>query len=164
MIGSVTETVFKLPGAKTAIVYKNDENQNSIQQSPQDDLVSRLQDRDAEVRAHEASHMNSSGVLTIGGPRFNYQIGPDGKAYAIGGEVTLSTLPAYNPADAEAAARNLKKAALGVSDPSPMDLAAASSAEAMATEARNAASAYKSIENLSSESEKQKNPIFENFA
>ncbi|MFW5807954.1 MAG: putative metalloprotease CJM1_0395 family protein [Spirochaetota bacterium] len=140
MIDNVSHAVFRMPGTRRVVVYRE---ADGMKPSPADDAVRQLKERDTEVRAHEASHAAGNGILTIGTPRFTYQIGPDGKAYAIGGQVTLATMPARDPQAAEQNAKNLKDAALSVSDPSVQDLAAAASADAMISEARAAAARYR---------------------
>ncbi len=163
MIQKVGTTVFRLPGADRAVVYKS--NNDPAKPSGKEEALQQLKQRDAEVKAHEASHMNSAGVLTIGGPRYTYQIGPDGKPYAIGGKVTLATQPARDSRTAEINARNLKKAALSVHDPSPQDLSAASSAEDMINEARLAAKSYMRNEaNLNNAAESRNEPVFNQYA
>lgn len=145
MIYRSDTTVFRVPGAKKAVVYRKNDSP-AMHPSGEDETLRRLKNRDAHVKAHEASHAGSGGVMTIGAPSYTYQIGPDGKPYAIGGKVTLASRPASNPRMAELHARSLKNASLSVDDPSPQDLAAASSAEAMAREARIAAASYKQQE------------------
>ena len=53
--------------------------------------VRELQARDREVRAHEAAHKNAAGSLANGSASFSYQTGPDGRRYAVGGEVSIDT-------------------------------------------------------------------------
>ena len=55
-------------------------------------LVRELQQSDAEVRRHEAAHAAAGGEFA-GAPTFTYQTGPDGKRYAVGGEVSIDTSP-----------------------------------------------------------------------
>ncbi|MFA5019420.1 MAG: putative metalloprotease CJM1_0395 family protein, partial [Methylobacter sp.] len=52
-------------------------------------VVSELKQRDAEVKAHEAAHLAAAGGIATGGASFDYQQGPDGIQYAIGGEVSI---------------------------------------------------------------------------
>ena len=89
--------------------------------------VAKLQQRDAEVRAHEAAHM-SSGVAS-GGASFTYQEGPDGKQYAIGGEVPIDLSGgASTPEDKIAHARKVRAAALAPANPSGADMQIAATA------------------------------------
>ena len=114
-------------------------------------MLDELKQRDRHVRQHEASHANSPGVIRYGSPKYSYQTGPDGRPYAVGGQVTLGTMPSHNPQTARINADALRKAALANGDPSPQDLAAASSAEAMKNEAdinmmSRSANIYKNME------------------
>ena len=92
--------------------------------------VVKLQERDTEVRGHEAAHQAAGGGLT-GGASFTYQQGPDGKQYAIGGEVSISTRGASTPQEAIANARQVIAAAMAPGNPSGQDFAVASSARMM---------------------------------
>ena len=44
-----------------------------------------LEKRDQEVRRHEQAHAAAAGSHTRGGPSFEFEIGPDGKQYAVAG-------------------------------------------------------------------------------
>ena len=98
-------------------------------------LIKELSDRDAEVKTHEASHQALGGGLT-GAASYTYQEGPDGKMYAIGGEVSISTPTSSNPKEAIRNARTVAASALAAGDPSPQDFAVASSASIMEMKAR----------------------------
>lgn len=89
--------------------------------------VQELQQRDAHVRAHEAAHQAAGGDLT-GPASFSYQVGPDGRSYAVGGEVPVQARSGRTPDETIAIARRVRAAALAPADPSPADLAAAASA------------------------------------
>lgn len=89
--------------------------------------------RDAEVRAHEQAHAGASGGLT-GAISYTYQVGPDGKRYAIGGRVSIDTSPAGSPEATARKAQQIRAAALAPGDPSPADLAAAAAASRMEAE------------------------------
>ena len=106
-------------------------------QGSQNAEIAKLRARDREVRAHEQAHAAAAGGLARGGPKFTYQRGPDGKQYAVGGEVTIDTSPV--PGDPEATirkARQIRAAALAPAEPSAQDRAVAASATAMETKAR----------------------------
>lgn len=106
---------------------------DSKQLAPEEeDLVERLADRDREVRTHEQAHMNAAGAYAQGGPTYTYQQGPDGKQYAVGGEVQIDTSPIPN--DPEATIRKaqvVRAAALAPAEPSSQDKAVASAATKM---------------------------------
>ncbi len=110
---------------------------DSLELSPEaQKKIAALQRIDLDVRAHEAAHMAAGGGLVRGGATFSYTRGPDGKAYAVGGEVSIDASAV--PDDPEATlqkARQVKAAALAPADPSPQDRKVATSAEAMAAQA-----------------------------
>nr|WP_321268034.1 putative metalloprotease CJM1_0395 family protein [uncultured Sulfurimonas sp.] len=97
-------------------------------------LVTALQSRDAEVKAHEAAHQ-SAGAST-GAATYTYQLGPDGKMYAIGGEVSISFGTGSTPQETIANAQAVIAAALAPADPSSQDMAVASSAMVMMMKAQ----------------------------
>jgi hypothetical protein len=98
--------------------------------------VEELKRRDAEVRAHEAAHLAAAGSLAIGGAQYSYQSGPDGKQYAIGGQVNLDTSRASSPDATIAKAQQVQRAALAPSNPSPQDVKVAAQANQMMMEAQ----------------------------
>ena len=94
-----------------------------------------LQATDRRVRAHEQAHLVVAGPYATGGPSYDYEIGPDGQRYAVGGEVTLDTSP--DPAGPEATvqkAKIIQAAAYAPVDPSNQDrMVAAQAAQMEAT-------------------------------
>ncbi len=116
---------------------KDDRSQDSLELSAEARAqLDKLKARDRQVRAHEAAHMAAGGSLVRGGASFTYQQGPDGKAYAVGGEVSLDASPV--PDDPRATimkAERLRAAALAPADPSSQDRAVAAQASSMASEA-----------------------------
>lgn len=110
---------------------------NSSDKLSQDEqrLVKDLASRDSEVRAHEAAHQASGGGMT-GAATFTYQQGPDGKMYAIGGEVSISMKSGSSPQETIANARQIATAAMAAGDPGPQDFAVASSARVMEMKAK----------------------------
>jgi hypothetical protein len=98
--------------------------------------VQELQQRDREVRAHEQAHKAAGGALA-GSPTFKTVRGPDGKSYAVSGEVKIDTSAVPN--NPEATIRKLeqvKRAALAPSNPSSQDRQVAAEAEAKIQQAR----------------------------
>lgn len=89
-----------------------------------------LQARDTEVRAHESAHQAAGGGLT-GAASFTYEKGPDGKMYAIGGEVPIAFKAGSTPQETIANAQQVIAAALAPANPSPQDHAVATSAHLM---------------------------------
>ncbi len=99
--------------------------------------IEKLRARDREVRAHEQAHAAAAGGLATGGPTFTFQRGPDGKQYAVGGEVNIDTSPvAGNPEATLRKAQQIRSAALAPADPSSQDRAVAASTAALAAQAR----------------------------
>ena len=109
--------------------------------------VLKLQERDTKVRGHEAAHQAAGGGLT-GGASFTYQQGPDGKQYAIGGEVSISTKEGSTPQEAIANARQVIAAAMAPGNPSGQDFAVASSARMMEIKAQQQLSKQRQEETL----------------
>lgn len=99
--------------------------------------IAQLQKIDREVRAHEAAHIAAAGGLARGGASFSYTQGPDGKRYAVSGEVSIDTSPVRdNPEATLLKAQRIQAAALAPAQPSSADRAIAASAASMAAMAR----------------------------
>lgn len=84
--------------------------------------VKALKEIDARVKAHEQAHIAAGGSLVRGGASFTYKKGPDGRDYAVAGEVKIDASP--DPNNPEATIRKMqqvKRAALAPVDPSPQD-------------------------------------------
>ncbi len=91
--------------------------------------VEELKRIDSKVRAHEMAHIAAGGGLVRGGANYQYEIGPDGKQYATGGEVKIDM--SVNPDDPEGAIQKMqqvRRAALAPADPSPQDRSVAQQA------------------------------------
>ena len=97
-----------------------------------------LQARDREVRAHEQAHVSSGGRYVRGGAEYSYQVGPDGKRYAVGGEVGIDTSRESTPEATIRKAQVVRRAALAPAEPSGADRAVAAQASRMEAEARGA--------------------------
>ena len=102
--------------------------------------VAELTVRDEQVRAHEAAHQAAAGSLG-GAASFTYETGPDGKSYAIGGEVPIDMSGGRTPEETIARAQQIRAAALAPADPSPQDLSVAADASHMEAMARRELSA-----------------------
>ena len=105
-----------------------------------------LKARDREVRAHEQAHVAAGGALVRGGARFSYQQGPDGRDYAVGGEVSIGGAEASGkPEQTARNAEQIQRAAVAPANPSAQDRAVAAQAAATATRAhREVAQAQRS--------------------
>ncbi len=97
-----------------------------------------LQQRDRVVRQHEMAHLAASGGLAVSGASYSFQHGPDGVAYAVGGEVNINTSPGRTPQETIARADTIIAAALAPADPSAQDRAVAAQAQQMRQQALTA--------------------------
>lgn len=119
----------KAEGSKNAPVDAEQLRQEQAQ-------IAELASRDREVRTHEQAHASVGGAYA-GSPTYTFKRGPDGRSYAVGGEVGIDVSPIAN--DPEATLRKMEvvqRAALAPVDPSPQDRRVAAQAQAQATEAR----------------------------
>ena len=107
---------------------------SKLSQSQQQD-VQQLQQRDRQVRAHEAAHIAASGGLASGA-NYTYAVGPDGQRYAIGGDVSIVTDFSGPPQQVLHNAQLVERAALAPAEPSAQDLAVAAAAEQVAAQAQ----------------------------
>ncbi len=98
--------------------------------------VAKLQAADTEVKAHEQAHLAASGGLNASAPSYEYQTGPDGKKYAVAGEVNVSASESSNPEANLKNAEQLKRAALAPANPSAQDKAVARHADQMIMQAQ----------------------------
>lgn len=99
--------------------------------------VEELKREDTEVRAHEQAHVMAGGSLVRGAASFGYKTGPDGKLYAVSGEVSIDSSPVHG--DPNATIRKMEqvqKAALAPAQPSGQDRAVAAAALNAEMEAR----------------------------
>ncbi len=99
---------------------KDPNNPNDLDEGDKE-LVKRLEQRDSAVRLHEQTHAAIAGKYAEGPPTYSYQMGPDGKMYAIGGSLAVDTGKEADPAENRNKARILQAAALGVAEPSAAD-------------------------------------------
>lgn len=119
-----TPATGRMPGEKAS----TPEQERALQQ---------LRARDVEVRAHEAAHAAAAGSLG-GRPSLEYVVGPDGRRYAVAGEVSVDTSPGRTPEETIAKARTIRAAATAPASPSAQDMAVAAAAARMESDARNA--------------------------
>lgn len=101
----------------------------------EEEVVEEMAARDREVRAHEQAHAAVGGQYA-GSPSYQFDQGPDGKRYAVSGEVPIDVSPVSG--DPEATIRKMetvKRAALAPAEPSGQDRAVASTADALKMEA-----------------------------
>lgn len=99
--------------------------------------VDELKKRDREVREHEQAHLAAAGQYARGGATFEYETGPDGHRYAVGGEVDIdaSKIP-DDPQGTIRKSQAIYRAAMAPADPSSQDRRVASQARQMQSEAQ----------------------------
>jgi hypothetical protein len=106
--------------------------------------LQQLKQRDREVRAHEAAHKSAAGDLARGGAQFETEVGPDGRRYAVGGEVQIDTSKvAGDPQATINKAERIRRAATAPAQPSAQDRAVAAEAAQMKAEAQQELNAQK---------------------
>ena len=98
--------------------------------------VEKLKQRDAEVRRHEQAHKTAAGGLATGGPTYQYETGPDGHRYAVGGEVNIDVSPEDDPQKTIQKMQQVRRAALAPAQPSSQDRQVAARAAAEEQKAR----------------------------
>lgn len=102
---------------------------------PDEARLRELKRIDAVVQRHERAHRAVGGSYT-GPATFTYKTGPDGRPYAVAGEVRIDASAV--PGDVEATVAKMRvviAAALAPVDPSPQDRAVAARASARLQEA-----------------------------
>jgi hypothetical protein len=99
-------------------------------------IIQDLAETDRRVRAHEAAHLAASGGLAQGGANFSTVRGPDGRMYAVGGEVSIDVSPGRTPEETITRAETIRRAALAPADPSTQDYRVAAQAAQMQAEAQ----------------------------
>lgn len=115
---------------------QNTKQDDAARRREEQRMVQQLAARDREVRAHEAAHLAAGRQYVVSGPSYTYQQGPDGRNYAIGGEVQLDVA---EEAEAQATldkAETVRRAALAPVEPSAQDRQVAARASQLAAQAR----------------------------
>jgi hypothetical protein len=97
--------------------------------------VAELEMIDTKVRAHELAHLAAAGSYATGGASFQYAKGPDGKQYAVAGEVGIDTGKESSPEATISKMQTVRAAALAPADPSPQDQKVAARASLVIAEA-----------------------------
>jgi hypothetical protein len=99
--------------------------------------VEKLKSRDREVRTHEQAHVAAGGQYVRGGISYDYQQGPDGRKYAVGGHVNIDVSEAPTPEQTIVKMSQVRRAALAPAEPSGADRAVASEATKKEQRARS---------------------------
>lgn len=106
--------------AKQQAAEQQQAEQEKIEQQEQQQ-IQKLKSRDQEVKAHEQAHAAVGGRYA-GAPSYSHELGPDGKQYAVGGEVQIDISPI--PGDPQATMQKMQQvraAALAPAEPSAAD-------------------------------------------
>lgn len=105
------------------------QKEQSAQQEQQDaEQIKELKARDTEVRIHEQAHASVGGQYA-GSPSYEYQRGPDGTNYAVGGEVQIDVAKIEgDPQATIEKMQTVRAAALAPAEPSGADRAIAADA------------------------------------
>ncbi len=93
-----------------------------------DQLLNRLQLADSTVRNHENQHFFSAGGLAAGTPKFEFTTGPDGRQYAVAGEVAIAAVPGTDASRAARDSATIARAATAPGDASAQDVVVAGTA------------------------------------
>lgn len=124
-------------GDEDATTVSESEDPNGAGQLSEEEQqqVSELADRDREVRAHEQAH-KSVGGSHAGAMSLEYQQGPDGQRYAVGGEVSIDISTSDDPSKTIAKMQQVRSAAMAPAQPSAQDYKVASQASQQEAQAR----------------------------
>lgn len=117
------------------------------QQQAEQRQVTELKRRDTEVRTHEQAHASLGGQYASS-PQYEYETGPDGRRYAVAGEVSIDISKESTPEETLRKATQVKAAALAPAEPSVQDLRVATEATQIALEARTEIASEKAQEAL----------------
>ena len=106
--------------AKQKETKQQEARQQQVEQQEQQQ-IQELKSRDQEVKTHEQAHAAIGGRYA-GAPSYSYERGPDGKQYAVAGEVQIDIAPI--PGDPQATVQKMQQvrsAALAPAEPSSAD-------------------------------------------
>jgi len=120
---------------------QEDSKQEKLETAQQQKEIQQLEQRDQEVRTHELAHARVGGDVT-GAPVYEFEMGPNGKKYAVEGEVSvdLSTI-AGDPQATITKMEKVHAAALAPVEPSAQDMKVASQATESIAQAKSELSA-----------------------
>lgn len=97
-----------------------EETGKSKEEKQDEKTTEKLEDRDREVKIHEQTHKSNGGPYA-GSIVYEYQTGPDGKRYAVGGHVDFNVAPESTPEETIRKADIIYRAALAPDEPSGAD-------------------------------------------
>jgi len=143
---------------------KSVSNESSDFKLSEDELkmIEELKARDREVKAHEQAHKAVGGQYT-GAISYNYQSGPDGKRYAVGGEVPIDVSPISGDPQATITKMTIvRAAATAPAEPSAQDLSVAAQASMLLAEAQAELTKVKSEDLKKEDSSSRDDELSEN--
>jgi hypothetical protein len=100
--------------------YFDQSNPKNYDQKDFERVLDKFKKTDLEIRTHEQAHATIG--HTTAPISYNYQKGPDGKMYAVGGSVRLDTSIPKDPKEAMYKLDQIKKASSGVDNQSSADI------------------------------------------
>lgn len=115
---------------------KNNPGKNKKLTEEEKEKIEELKRIDQRVRSHERAHLSAAGGIAISGANYSFVAGPDGKRYAVAGEVNIDTSPGKKPEETIEKAQRIIRAALAPADPSPQDRRVAAKAMQMQMKAK----------------------------
>ncbi len=122
-------------------------------------IVDELKNTDQKVRTHEQAHAAAGGHNV----RYEYEMGPDGRQYAVAGTTDIEVSAAGNDPDGKAAqARKMRNAALAPADPSGQDMVVAAKASRLEMDAQRE-KANAELEEMMNSSTSQPNKLSYDF-
>ncbi|WP_243887672.1 putative metalloprotease CJM1_0395 family protein [Shewanella algae] len=118
---------------------KQQQNRESREQQALEREIDSLMKRDTQVRSHEQAHAAVGGIHA-GQPAFEFEKGPDGKRYAVEGEVQIDvSVVNDDPLATMAKMKQVYAAAMAPVDPSMVDIRVAAEAMRKYNQAREEA-------------------------
>lgn len=129
---------------KASVIYANEQIQAETI-SPmvgemtleQANELKRIQGKAEKVVSHEDAHAMVGGTLMLGGPTYQYELGPDGEVYESSGQSRIDMSPLVgNPQGTVFKMQHVKRAAMAPLNPSGADRVVASQADQIENQAR----------------------------
>lgn len=147
--GEVAEEVAGGESSETAESVADDENTTpgKGELTPEEhQVLTELKIVDRQVRSHEQAHLAAAGGYATSGASFQYQNGPDGKRYAVGGEVQIDVSKEADPEQTLRKMSVVRSAALAPANPSSQDRSVAAAATAGIVDAQRELQAMRTEE------------------
>ncbi|MCL1941562.1 MAG: hypothetical protein FWG09_06420 [Synergistaceae bacterium] len=121
------ERAEELKVAEKREAFKKEEFAKKAEDTREKTIVDELKSNERKVLSHEAAHAAVGGRFA-GTPKYTRTVGPDGKSYITGGEVSVRVPPSSDPRETIRNMEQVRAAALAPNDPSPQDVSVAASA------------------------------------